>query len=115
MTAAKLSRIFAEERRRFGVRAGLGVDVGRPPSSRRAMAYTDGRRVVFYARALELGAASLRALVRHELAHVALWRVRHSERDADEVAELVGGQAIRYRRGVQTLGPGVRPRPRRLR
>lgn len=115
MTPAALARLFQLERRRFRVRAGLAIDT-RIPASRRAMAYTDGRRVFFYARALELPASRLRALVRHELAHVALGRGAHSERDADQLAELVGGAAIRYdRRGVQTLGPGCRPRPRRLR
>jgi uncharacterized protein DUF4157 len=117
MTAEGLRDLFALERRRFRVRAGLSIDTRRPRSAR-AMAYTVGRRVYFYDRALELPASRLRALVRHELAHVALIaaRVAHSERDADQLAEQLGGGRIRYDgRGIQTLGPGCWPRPRRLR
>lgn len=73
------------------------------------------------------------AVVRHELGHAvdfllgtrkcnAALRVLGvntrglgPERRADEVARMVWGQTIRYDlRDVQTLGPGVYPRPTRL-
>jgi hypothetical protein len=119
VTVAQLARLFVSEARRFGLarRVELVLDTARP-RSRRAMAYTDGRRVAFYLRALELPRANLVGLLRHELGHVVLMRGRHrhGERDADRVAEAVTRRPIRYDcRDVQTTGPGRRPRPRRLR
>jgi hypothetical protein len=119
MTARGLARIFARERRRFGLpRVGLQLDQAEP-RPRRAMAYTDGRRVTLYARALELPRPNLLGLVRHELGHALLLmggRPDHTERDADRLAEAVTGRPIRYDcRGVQTTGRGRRPRPRGLR
>lgn len=120
MTTRFLAKMFSLERRRFGLprTVGLALDTGRPPRSRRAMAYTDGRRVTLYLRALELPRGNVIGLLRHELGHVSLIRARldHSERDADAVAEAVTGRPIRYDcAGVQTTGGGRRPRPRRLR
>jgi hypothetical protein len=57
------------------------------------------------------------ALLRHELAHGLLLTLKqpHSERDCDRTAELVFGAPIRYdAEDVQTLGPGVWPRPSHL-
>lgn len=54
------------------------------------------------------------ALLRHELAHGLLLTLHqpHTERDCDRTAELVFGAPIRYdAEDVQTLGPGVHPRP----
>lgn len=123
---AALLHTFHVERQRFAKgtpaaaarrleRVGLAVDT-RAPRSPRAMAYTTGESVTLYERALELPPKNLRALIRHELAHVALWKVTHSERDADKLAEQLGGEAISYDGcGVQTTGKGRRPRPRGLR
>jgi len=62
--------------------------------------------------------AVIHALLRHELAHAILLYCGHdghSERDADELAEAVWGDQLRYdHRNVQTLAPGKWPRPRHL-
>lgn len=117
-TRARLGDLFRRELARLkgwpGVVPRLAIDTT-VPRSRRAMAYTTGRRVVFYERALELPTKNLVALIRHELAHVLLWHRRHTEREADELAEEVFGQAIHYDAcGVQTIGRGTRPRPRKF-
>lgn len=72
------------------------------------------------------------AVIRHELGHVldltimqtdldswaqdrGAWLPTTPERKADALAELVWGQTIRYDAElVQTLGPGVTPRPESL-
>ena len=54
----------------------------------------------------------------HEFGHAALWhlaRLKHSERDADSVAEDLFGTPIYYDdEDVQTLAKGTRPRPSHL-
>lgn len=53
------------------------------------------------------------ALIRHELAHVA--DAGLTEAATDKLAERVTGQHIYYGPDdIQTLTPGVRPRPKRL-
>ena len=60
----------------------------------------------------------IHALLRHELAHGILLYCGHdghSERDADELAEVVWGDRLFYdHRNVQTLAPGKWPRPGHL-
>lgn len=65
-------------------------------------------------RALQLPAANVVALLRHELAHVA--DPERSEAEADTLAGIIGGQGIRYdARGIQTVsGRGSLTRPRHL-
>lgn len=57
-------------------------------------------------------------ILMHELAHVALLQAgneEHSERDADDFAEVLWGKRIAYdNEDVQTTGPGTSPRPVRL-
>lgn len=58
------------------------------------------------------------ALLAHELAHaylVSCGDTTHTERQCDATAKRLFGVTIRYDRDdVQTLGPGVTPRPARL-
>jgi len=60
----------------------------------------------------------IEGVLRHEFGHAALWhldRPKHSERDADAVAEDLFGAPIYYdREDVQTLAKGTRPRPSHL-
>lgn len=65
-------------------------------------------------RALALPRENIVALLRHELAHVA--DPRRSEAETDKLAEIVGGQAIRYDASdIQTVSPrGAPTRPRHL-
>lgn len=75
------------------------------------------RSVSILARALTLPRANLVALVRHELGHLADDRpfAAWSEQRADDIAERVTGEKIRYdARDLQTVGPGRWPRPLHL-
>ena len=78
----------------------------------------DTGQVWFTLRAYALPIENLIGLVRHELGHLAepgdaTWRP--SEQHADDVAERVTGERIRYdSRDVQTVGRGKYPRPRHL-
>lgn len=57
------------------------------------------------------------ALLRHEFAHTMLLHsgLKHTERDADELAEVIWGERINYdHRDVETLAPGAYPRPTHL-
>lgn len=79
--------------------------------------YEDGR-VFILTRALRLSRLKCRALLAHELGHAAdrrRWQ-NGSEQRADDIAARVLGQLIRYdrRNFVQTLGPGLYPRPLHL-
>ncbi len=116
MTRAELAAIFRRERSRFPA-AGASLRLQeQAPANPRAMAYTVGRRVHFYERALRLHRRNVVALVRHELAHAALSHASHTEREADALAEAITGRRIRYdAAGLQTIGRGCWPRPRRLR
>jgi len=60
----------------------------------------------------------IEGVLRHEFGHAALWhldRPKHSERDADAVAEDLFGSPIFYDdEDVQTTAGGTRPRPSHL-
>lgn len=62
--------------------------------------------------------ARIEGILRHEFGHAVLFfagRLRHTEREADAAAERLWGDPIRYDTDdVQTLGPGVSPRPAHL-
>jgi hypothetical protein len=59
----------------------------------------------------------IEGVLRHEFGHAALWYLGrdHSERDADMMGERLFGDPIYYdSEEVQSLAPGVRPRPAHL-
>jgi len=60
----------------------------------------------------------IEGVLRHEFGHAALFhlnRARHGERDADSMGERLFGVPIYYDKDtVQTLAPGIRPRPAHL-
>jgi predicted metal-dependent peptidase len=60
----------------------------------------------------------IEGVLRHEFGHATLWhleRLKHSERDADAMAEDLFGSPIYYdREDVQTIAGGTRPRPSHL-
>lgn len=63
--------------------------------------------------------ARIRALLQHELAHAVYYAQReynHTERETDRLAEWLFRSRISYdpRDLVQTLEPGIRPRPKLL-
>lgn len=118
MTPARLIALFLQERAKFGPRAahvGLSLKIKRPKRSKdRDQAYTDGKRVFFYESALALPEENIVGLLRHEFGHVV--RPEATEAEVDLIAEQVTGEPINYdARDIQTIGPGVRPRPKHLR
>ncbi len=61
--------------------------------------------------------ANVRGVIRHELGHACDDRIEspRAEQRADDIAEIVTGQKIRYDKDlVQTVGIGSWPRPRNL-
>jgi hypothetical protein len=60
----------------------------------------------------------VQGVLRHEFGHAALWHLErngHSEKDADAMGEDLFGDPIYYdEETVQTLSPGIRPRPNHL-
>jgi hypothetical protein len=125
-TAAQIRALFVRERARFArtfpavAAAALAIDWSpRLGRARRAYAYaTHDGTIVLSQRARALPLAQLRGLLRHELGHLADrdWSRPGAEQRADDLAERATGQRIRYARDtlVQTTGPGIWPRPRRL-
>lgn len=125
MRDADAHAIFRRERARFArafphvARARLTLFDAPCPPHKRACAprdlgwtYTATGEVYLLRRALRLPRANVVALIRHELAHVAMPDL--SEVETDGLAGVIGGRPIRYARAeVQTLGPGG-PRPRHL-
>lgn len=75
-------------------------------------------RIVVAPRLESQSIARIQGVMRHEFGHAILFsegRPRHTERDADHVAEVVLGRRIFYdREEVQTIADGVHPRPARL-
>jgi hypothetical protein len=117
VTPDRLVALFLRERAKFGPRCadvGLSLKVKKPKRAKdRDQAYTDGRRVFFYQSALDLPEANVVALLRHEFGHVV--QPEGTEREIDLIAEQTTGEEIRYdARGIQTIGPGERPRPAHL-
>lgn len=129
---AWLRQMFARERAQYAreyphlarvplriVRAPCGPGKGRScPWRSVAWAIVEGdRSVSILERALSLPRANLTALVRHELGHLADDRpfAAWSEQRADDIAERVTGEKIRYDADdLQTVGPGRYPRPLNL-
>lgn len=91
---------------------------GRDPRTRRAFAATDGDTVYVRPKLAAQPPERIDAVLMHELGHVILIQhgyEDHTERDCDECAEGAFGVEISYDADdVQTLGPGVRPRPAHL-
>lgn len=122
MTPQRLRNIFARERARFAVpfprvrTARLFIVDERPVDARDYARAVLARRpyVVFLVRTLRLPERNVVALIRHELGHIADGRndAPGAEQRADDIAEWVAGEPIRYdARDVQTVGPGRYPRP----
>lgn len=85
----------------------------------RDLAWADrrDRTVNLLLRALSLPENRVVGLLRHELGHLAdPWIDRPgAEQRADDIAEVVTGQRIRYDLdNIQTIGPGTYPRPLHL-
>ena len=121
MDESDLHRVFDLEKRRFARtyphcdRATLSLVAFRRRSARDcARCFADDLDVQFHpdvVPALTYGQCV--ALVRHELAHCC--RPDLGEAATDSLAELLGGEPIFYGEDeVQTLDPGVRPRPPHL-
>jgi hypothetical protein len=119
--------IFTAERTRFAeifphvasasfTLLGLSCPPHKPRCDPRDLAwcFPSTGEVYLLQRALALPRANIVALLRHELAHVA--DPKRSEVEADKLAEIVGGQAIRYdAQGIQTVDRrGALGRPRHL-
>lgn len=82
-----------------------------------AVADLETFEVLLVRRALALPRANVVGLIRHELGHHADVdpAAPNLEQRADDMAEYVTGERIRYdRRNIQTVGPGRWPRPRNL-
>ena len=117
MTPDRLAALFLEERAKFGPRCatvGLTLKLRKPKRKQdRDQAWTDGKRVYFYVTALDLDEDHIRGLLRHEFGHIV--RPEATEAEVDLIAEQTTGEEIRYDdRGIQTIGPGTRPRPATL-
>lgn len=73
----------------------------------------DNDTVVVSRRILALPIENIVGLIRHELGHVV--DPYGTEQEADDAAEIVGGEPIRYdARDVETVGLGKYPRPEYL-
>ncbi len=132
MNIRELARIFIAERElflswypaRMCARASLSMIDGPcplPPCAPRDYACADlsTGEITVSRRILDRPAASVRALLRHELGHLADPRpqARNAEARADRIAQQVGGVPIRYGADlVQTLDPAApfARRPRSL-
>jgi len=137
MTRAELRALYRRELARFVrvyphvARTKLEIDPAECPSlidpkpgqcKKRDLAMfvdrrTGGLAIILAVRVLTWPRRNIVAIVRHELGHasdVDLGRPG-SEQRADDIAEAVCGQRIRYDRDfIQTIGPGKYPRPRHL-
>lgn len=83
-----------------------------------AWAATEDMSVNIVARVMDFSEDSIKALIRHEIAHLCdVFRDSNGkEQRADDIAELVFGDKIRYSGPykIQTLGEGEYPRPKEL-
>jgi hypothetical protein len=122
MRSVEFRRLFEDEANVFGVHPTLVIVHRRcieANCAARDVAAAQQRppKVWFVHRALYLPEENLVALIRHELGHICdpTPRREGSEQRADDIAEMVTGQKIRYDdRDLQTVGPGRYPRPRYL-
>jgi hypothetical protein len=124
VTPERLWAIFEEEQARFArdypflknaeCRIAVRHYEARPRPRDVAWCDTEDLCVYFLkSRLVALSPMQVRALVRHELAH--LIDPDASERDTDVLAECIGGDPIFYGTDdIQTLYGGKRPRPARL-
>jgi len=124
MTSRELAALFETERKRFAryfnraARVEMQIETSRCVSpdhcAYRDFGYTDTRVVVLHHRILKASRNRAVGLIRHELGHVCdptIWNPGAEQR-ADDIAELVSGEKIRYdHRDVQTVGRGAYPRP----
>jgi len=124
MTELEIRDLFAELVRFIGVRHGIDLRVnlvidhqGDYPKPR-DFAKTSGSAIFLSPKIIGCGKGRVEGLLCHELGHVLLMQVGdydHSERYADEIAELCFERHIYYDiEGVQTTEGGVRPRPPHL-
>lgn len=128
ITAAEARRVFRAQRAAFAgfhapvILAKLYVVDRRCPEPGRCayrdLAWMQRGNVYLLRRALRMGRDVVAALLAHELGHAVdpwVW-LPGSEQRADDIAEMVLGQRVRYTRvtRVQTFGPGLYPRPEGL-
>lgn len=96
----------------------LEIDYAGSYPKPRDFAQTSGIKIYFSPKILEADESRFRGLLYHEIGHVLLMQAgdyTHSERRADQIAELCFGVPIYYDiEGVQTISGGVRPRPSHL-
>lgn len=83
-----------------------------------AWASTDDNTINFCARVLDFSENTVTALMRHEIGHLCdtFRDTEGKEQRADDIAELVFGDKIRYSgpHKLQTIGEGQYPRPKEL-
>lgn len=129
MSPARAREVFAAERARFArvfPRAAKTqfVLLARACTDRRhcrfrdlAFAQPEIPRVSMLRRTLQLPDENVVGLMRHELGHVVDRDVERPWREqrADDIAEWVTGEPVRYdRMNIQTVGRGRYPRPMHL-
>lgn len=126
MTPAEAKRLFTRERSAFAkyfpwVKRTRIIILDQQCSSRRhcelrdlAFAEQSPPSVSILKRALSLPRHNIIGLFRHELGHIADEHINSHGREqrADDIAEFVSGQRIRYdQHDIQTVGRGKYPRP----
>lgn len=126
MTPSEMRRAFLHERAAFAARFprvhGAGLSLLNQPCSiggrcgERDLGWADttNNRVFLLDRVLTLPTNRIIGLIRHELGHLSDARVTQpgAEQRADDIAEMVTGQPIRYdAKDIQTIGAGKYPRP----
>lgn len=129
MTRAEMKKLFTSERKKFAryfswvesarLRVVKQGCVGRRGCRPRDLAEADldTNEVFIVDRALDLPRNNIVGLLRHELGHLADPHpfLPRREQVADDIAEYVTGQKIRYDKDrVQTIGKGTYPRPKSL-
>jgi len=114
------SKLLSQIQQKHGIQLSvvLFCDWGGAYPKVRDFAQTDGDCINLSPKIIGEPRHRVCALLMHELGHVLLMRdgdYTHSERYADEIAELCFGVPIYYdKEGVQTLNTGIRPRPNHL-
>lgn len=128
MTPARARILFAIERERFArmfpAAAAARLVLEDTPCAHGLCGYRNvawtfpgDPEVYMLVRALALPEQNVLALFRHELGHLVDEHVHEpgAEQRADDLAEYVTGEPIRYDADdIETLGPGVYPRPLHL-
>lgn len=129
VTRSEYRHLFEIERKRFArlypwvekVRLNFSSKKCTPgsPCGIRDLGYCEPNRstITMLERSLALPKENVIALLRHELGHCSDLAVgsKGSEQRADDIAEFVTGQRIRYDgNDVQTIGKGRYPRPKYL-